>query len=674
MNQLISPKNLLSTASEHPENLLLFPMDVLKMGLTRPNRPEIKAAILAELFVRHYLSGDNKLNELIDQYLVHGESSRFDILMPFTERGHCDVAALFRQLWIPEPGDDLSRFCLDALRERFQFLLRADGMIPVILEGGADSQDETAFLLPFYFEEDGEDVGVFDIHGKELLNAQGNGEWSRHLKHLKIRAKVRVLCSGVDGLPFGGDSMMLPVQMAWWRKEGFSNWFNAYDPFQLVATGAFDDRELLKRVKIGAKAKAVMDSLYKATFVYPDNGEGVSGKHVLPLPENMTKDMIREKLLDFIEKTTSWPQEYAIRRMKSLSFEVRAWNISDWEILIQKIKNGAEIGKSEHPMEYLVFQMFLSEAYCHFGRTEEAKRYNERARGFAREHGTDFQELLLRLEIEQLVLYQDEEDFEKILELAPDLSDRLLNLGDTDLLMRYHGTMGQAQMFGTLAGIKGFSRQKGLENIEQAIHFAVQNKVDHDIAQDLNYKYLFYVLFMPGSEEEKSARQEAVHKVEELRYQQNPAYEKNRRFLMRFQTFSWYRQLLLTGKMPIVQESVEMKRILLDKSGKEDWLGCMVSKYLGALKAASGEIRQAEKWFQKAFQLIPSEQKNGILLLIKLTAYAEAYRSLRDEKYRLLGLELSKCINAPYLQTTLGKWQKYLTYPDSEFPGLAYWY
>ena len=669
----ISPKNLQICASGAPENLIFFPVDVLKKGLER--RPVIRAAIVAELFVRYYLSGDSQIAGLIKTQLTHDEFACFSTWLPFDDHDNRSTNILTEELWSSE--DDFSRLCQDAVRYRFQQLLQVDGMIPVSLKGQEESnnrEDSCAFLLPFILDEACEKHGVVDIHGKELLNHEGSPEWSENLLKLKIPASVRILCNSSIGLPFEGDSMMLPVQMAWWRKQGGTKGLLSYEPFSIIATGAFDENGLLKSVSVAEKANAIKNNLFEATFIYPLNNDVIPEKlKCLRLTQNLPKEKVLEHIRDYIEQNTHWPEEYALARSKSLAFEVRAWNVSNWQNMIKKIENGGGLNKYKHPKEYLLYLMFLSEAYCHFGHTNKAKEYNKKARQFATEKGEAFSLLLLRLEIEQLVLHQDEEDFDSIIALAPTLEEQLLKANDKDLWMRFHGTMGQAHAYGALAGIPTFLREKAFEHVKKAIAYAVDIKVEHDIAQDMNYMHLLYALFEPGTDEEKGAYDDADNQIRNLKDRDDKAYGKNLRFLVRFQALAWYRQLLRDGKPPRFERTSRLNGIIINEH-QADWLRCTVCKYIGALEAANGNLEEARALFTKAFASIKEDETEDILNLIKLTAYAEAYRSLHDEQYLNHAKMLLPKISATVCKYTLPAWKAYIDNPNNEFPGLSYWY
>ena len=669
----ISPKNLQLCASDAPENLIFFPVDVLKKGLNR--RPVVRAAVVAELFVRYYLSGNSCLATLIKGQLSHDEFVSFANRLPFDNHDTCSNKIFVEELWSSE--DEFSRLCQDAVRYRFQNLLQSDGMIPVVLKGkdnNSDLEGSYALLLPFILDEACETHGVVDIHGKELLNQDGVPEWSENLKKLKIPVTVRVLCNSSIGLPFEGDSTMLSVQMAWWRKQGGTEGLLSYEPFSIIATGAFDENDRLKPVAVAEKAKAINNNLFKATFIYPRTNETIP-EHLkcLPLTQNMPKEKVLEHIRDYVEQNTRWPEEYALFRLKDLAFEVRAWNISNWQNMIKKIENGGGLNKYKHPREHLLYLMFLSEAYCHFGHTKEAKQYNEKACRFAAKHGEAFSLLLLRLEIEQLVLHQDEEDLDNVIKLASSLENQLVKVNDNDLWMRFHGTMAQAHAYGSLAGIPFFSCEKAFTHVDKAIEYAVKNKVESDIAQDMNYKHLLYALFEPGTEDEHIAFQDALNQIKDLKDHHDKAYEKNLRFLMRFQAFAWYRQLLYDGKPPRFEKTYDLKFIIADEY-HADWLRCTICKYIGALEAANGNLDEARALFEKAFVSINDNENDAILILIKLTAYAEAYRSLRDEQYLNKAKLLLPKISPIVCQYSLPAWKAYIDNPNNDFPGLSYWY
>ena len=92
------------------------------------------------------------------------------------------------------------------------------------------------------------------------------------------------------------------------------------------------------------------------------------------------------------------------------------------------------------------------------------------------------------------------------------------------------------------------------------------------------------------------------------------------------------------------------------------------------MEAANGNIETARALFVKSFASINDDNEEDILNLIKLTAYAEAYRSLHDEEYLKQAKMLLQKIPSSAFKYTLPAWKSYIDNPNNDFPGLSYWY
>ena len=274
---------------------------------------------------------------------------------------------------------------------------------------------------------------------------------------------------------------------------------------------------------------------------------------------------------------------------------------------------------------------------------------------------------LRRLEIEGLIDLQDVEDFDSIRLLAGTLKTELERLNDDDLLMRYFGTMGQAHCYGFLSGISGFEQDTAKKYFTQALRHAQNLESEQDIAQDLNYNYLWYVLFDPASAEAALAYARAYDHIERNLQPYPQSQKKNRYFLQRFKLQALYRQLLTSGKTDPVDYPAED---LPEEAAF--WLQALVKKYLAALAAASGEKEISEQYFVKASVLLEQGVEDSIIAFIRMTTLAEAYRSLRSENWREAALASFSHLSDKYL-TASTPWQNYLL-NKTAYPGLNYWY
>lgn len=667
---------------KYPENLFRFPLDILTEGMNDCH--EAKVAVIAELFTRVFLSANQESDEaqIINRNLPDGELEDFLSLFPGP---HFNGDALNGNLWTP--GNEFSRCCLAAVRRRFQLLFKADGLIPVYC-GSA------SYWIPFHFFNEGHDVGVYDLRRSKGPAEQAEiTEWSECARRLGVTSSIMIHCSCVGGLRMSGVSLMLPLQLAWWRKKGE---LPEYNVFRLVSTGAFDSNMRLCPVATEEKILSLktLDSLLDYRFIYPESqNENPEARNVKILPSGMNRGDLISHVRKIAEQLDHLDLNYALRKIDGMDREVRLGNYSRWDVLLLRLKKAALFDQHNNTQKeaYLVNLILQSEANCHSGNTEEGRRLNERARNYASKQGSKFQKLLLRLEIDNLVLLQDMEKFTDVLEYVNQekLLEQLQELQDDDLWMRYYGTMGQAHAYGTLERLSGFSKESALDYFEKALEKAEAIGEIPEIAHDKNYIHLFYALFEPGTDDETEAYKQASNIISHLKETDEPNAIKNLYYLKRSQTLAWYRQLLTENKVPVYEVDASIKRLLRhDDEGADDWLRACVGKYLGALEAAkANDIRKngddaealkrqksAEDYFRNAMDAIQAEKSPGIKTLIKATVYAEAYRSLGEQKALEKARELIDTIPVDFICGSLPAWKAYIDNPDNDFPGLSYWY
>ena len=657
-----------NTLLNKPENLFLFPVSMLRNGLNSRMCVENRTAVMAELFIRVFLS--NNLNseeaELIREYLPEPLE---EFLSPFIGQV-VTQSMLDDELWSAK--DEFSQCCEAAVRHRLRLLFTADGLIPVFRENGGGS----AYLIPFSFKEGNSDrPGVFCLDGKEVP------EWSECAARLGIIQSVELHCHSAKDLHFHGSSLMLPLLMAWWRKQ---KELPSYNVFRLVATGSFDDDMSLGSVKTEEKEIAVFNQLYKPIFVLPESpSHNPKGSRTLPV--GIKPKPLLARLRPIVEPIAKIDLQYALQRLEPMSKEVYLYNYKEWDALIERLKILEDLfDKRRNPDAYLTNLMLQSAACCHAGRTAESEKLNQKAREFAKQHGDKYIKLLLRLEIENLVTETDNGRVENAVALGNQLTERLEQLRDTDLWMRFHGTLGQAIMYGTLLGAPGFSKEDAKTHLDKALDCAYQLDSDPDIAQDLNYLHLYQAIFAPGSEEELDAFKDAEKQVKRLTDGAQTEDDRmnatrNLFYLKRQQALAYYRVLLLTSHAP--DYDIDHFTLPLHSSrGAEDWVQCCVAKCLGALEAANGRIASAVDYFQKASLAITPEKNKGVKAQIRLAALCEAFRTLQREEYKQEALAI--LANEPNLldgqptspDTRITQSFKNFLDGISPFPGKVFWY
>ena len=668
-----------------PFNATLFSDDVVlgKARLSGGNAtPEKASAALAESLVRYFLTRDVKFRQPLDPVFGSESVDSFAALAAERLKG-VPISDIFRPLRSPRVDSRITECVLRVIRERFDYLLGAGGLIPVY-----DGNCRNGFLLPFAVMETSAGASeVTDINGREIP------DWTDAVRSLpdpggkpfRIRVDIDARYGLGAPLPLTGRSLMLPVQMALWRKSGK---LPRYNPLSIVSTGLFDDAGHLGIVETGEKAVAAA-KLPGTVFIYPsDSAEGRS-ETATPIRVGADLREVFECLRDIAEERYVFDSIYALSRLNSaeLADEMDVGRYGDWKRMARRLEIMLEqISKKRQPRDYLACLMMLGMANCHAAETTEALKWNQKARELAQSVG-GFEYQLTRLKIELLVMLTDNEDFDALFKNAEELcSDDLSKFGNAadDIRMRFFGTMGQALAYASLAKVGTGDPKRAKDSFEEAFHAAERllaserdcARLDRrygDLAHDANYLHLWDVFFSPDSSPE--SRHEA-----ELAYEAISdvgAKRKNYVFLMRQVALGFYRRLLLaTGVVvPPAEDGLSLEDIVEDAS-IEPWLRATIAKYVGALKAASGEADDARRLLKEAASLLDGGGHASVARKIAMTIRAEAYRSLRklfpDDAAQYLA-EAKQLIDG--VPDNGGRWRTWLEDPDhAQFPGLSYWY
>ena len=185
-----------------------------------------------------------------------------------------------------------------------------------------------------------------------------------------------------------------------------------------------------------------------------------------------------------------------------------------------------------------------------------------------------------------------------------------------------------------------------------------------NLAQDLNYLVLWHALFAPESPAlEKAYRQADAHIIANLH---GSFAVQNRAYLNRYRAFSLYRSFLENRTLPEFDAGVFLQSHTVD-----NWLQAATGQYIGALYAAEGKIREAEKLFEEGISLI-KDFSHPIIKCIYLTVLCQAFDSLGKEEYRTEARRVSEELKNEF-PDSVGMWQEYLE-GKGPFPGLKYWY
>ncbi|HCG25262.1 MAG TPA: hypothetical protein DE060_18715 [Lentisphaeria bacterium] len=647
------------TTRTAPENLIFFSGDrliaVVSDAMERYSE-DCRLECLAELVVRWYLKPSAEIEDCLDSAFPAKEWHSLKKLKEQEIFAIPTAAGLPQKLW--SSADPFLARCEVAMRKRLADLLETDGFIPVY--SGKD-----AFFLSFRLVDNDRMPLIGDSAGVRVEN------WTDPYLALfgenpKYRCIVR--CRQNPYLPpFSGHSLMLPLYLACQRKSGS---LPAYNQLRLLSTGAIEMGHL-KAVEIKEKQQALNLCFSNAYLFFPESSQIHSEeRNSVPLNIAFDLDAILEEVRRQIEaKGLVIPTfQDAKRRLEQLDYETRHANQDRWEIMLARLQtnmDAIQLSQDRSPESYLLCLMLKSAMHCHMGNTVEALKFNREAKEKAK--SLHLEKHLRRLEIEELVDLQDVEDFDSIRLLAGTLKAELERLEDDDLLMRYYGTLGQAHCYGFLSGIPGFERDAAQKCFTQALRHAQKLESEQDIAQDLNYNYLWYVLFDPVSAKAALAYAQAHDHIERNLQSYPQSQKKNRYFLQRFKLQALYRQLLTSGEIdPVDYHAEDLPEEAVF------WLQALVKKYLAAIAAANGEKEIAEQYFMKASVLLEQGVEDNIIAFIRMTTLAEAYQSLRSENWREAALASFNHLSNKYI-TASTPWQNYLL-NKTAYPGLNYWY
>ena len=685
-------------ASSSSRNAILIPDSVLIDALKGTSAERRVAR--AELAVRYYLS-PRKFKEYRRKggCDVAAELSAWigpEAFMDFmTECGRCEscvsseqqVERAFRKL--TGGACRLSDEDVVALRSAFLPWLIADGVIPVFNSDGS-------YLLPFSF-------GCKQVEAPRVTDWEGRGEfevWTAAIRRMDvgIDRDIHVAIDKVGTVKDCGDSLMLPVLMAWWRSRvDPADRLPRYSPIRFIATGAFEGGRL-GEVHTEEKEAKIDRDVDNGFLVRPGGGQT---RGSVPVGSDLTATIacIRE----MAELQYDAEPANADRRLVELDDAVRRGRTEGWETLIQRLDRLWEVQDPDVDDEsYLRGLMLRSAARCHAGMTEEALKLNreamDKARGNAR-----FLPQLLRLRIEELVLLEDEEDFTRTFALAADLekdlnefaaeekeSDRALDLG-----MRFHGTMGQAVAYAALSGLENCSPEEAKRHLEMAFKSAVElarrskdragcgkatDEAVYNCGQDANYLLLWAALF---SGDDIRAAAEKARRFANRSWENGVVDDavKNDRYRHRYEALGLYRAVLAGQVGVFADELSDIEREVVDKDC-DAWIRATIGKYLGAIAAARGDAEGARRWFGQASKELQGS-KYFVFQIIHMTVLAEAYRSLRMlEGYEGLAEDMRKGALAVFAsakdfeQWKKNDWRDWLMVKgeDAKFPGLQYWY
>lgn len=619
---------------KRPENVFLASEGELKgfVSDARVNGPPERVVALAELVVRWCLSGKDELSK----YLM-GILPDWNVFVQWYLGEDWGVSRELPSETVKWRDPEDFPGCEAKVRERLKLLFQADGFIPVYDSCSADA-DKTWFI-PFILEISEDSVSrVVYSNGEDIPEWQEQVEAA--LKGL-TSYRCRLLMQREPGFNPTGDSLMLPLRLAAWRKLGRDS-FPQYDVFRVLATGAFDGNNRLKAVGVSRKLNKLKSAFCKAVLIAPDApGEvGQSDRGIIRLDCGASDDELREQIQRFLERSqyVSITWRYALGRLSALTREVDEGNRGGWSELADFMRGIQERVKGRNPDAYLDFMRLYAVTLCHAGRTDESRRVNREAHDFALERKEIGKSL--RLQVEALVVAQDAGDLEAILVVADGFEkkiDSYTGPDKEDLLMRYYGTMMQFHAWGETLGIPGCSREESRRRGEQALGIAKKmsgavpsseedqkEKAESNVAQDLNYCHLWHALYEPGTTAEREAYKSALDQLSELGDQ---AKRKNRGFLFRQKSLAYLNAWKRGGVCPSIGE---LDAVMIRDEKCEGWQIAANRTHLGALYAAQGRQDLALMSFEEGAAKLPIEKCfDSVLGSIRFVLCAQAASSLR---------------------------------------------
>lgn len=663
-----------------------FSLDELKGAANQIHRnsTDFRNVVISELLLRYLISDfDNNfpLKDVIENicYKIGVDIDRFTGLdaRVFLQTKNTEKISL-KDFIFPKSSiapekykavNGLNAFFIKRVNEE---VLSADGFIPVC-------SDEKSLIIPFKIEL-GETFGAIDKAGNEIP------DWSNAVKLLckilntqfgvKIFSKFNVMPEG--------RSLMLPIAMAYFRKKGE---LPLYYIRRLFFTGEISENGSLVSVQVSAKKEYLKKTCPQACLVAPKStvGEIETNDDYLQLlnpgvsiyeVKNFVKNLIELKYPGLIrfEEVDFCNNKESIERYVNKKCS-KGWN----NVIKILSKYEDSLDEDENPIQFVLLHIIKSDAYCHIGQTGKSEECLKYVRKIIADKGLPIDEIdentLWQARFRSIINSLDKESFEYVENEFKDIDS--LQINDEDILMRYEGCKYRFYMYKALLERNENYKTKSLDAAKKAIKYAGAVGDVAEIIRDYNYRHMWYAVFEPGTEKERKAYEKCINKCNEL---DEDLKTKNLSFLSMQRWFSIYRQILMNNQCEHIQETS------IDDTC-EFWLKALICKYKGAWFARQKQFDKSLKMFDVALKSLEDNDyeinDREILGYIKMTIYAEAYRSmisLGDEVKAMEFLEKAKQLvekNKEEFETypSFKFWKAYLENPTTtEFPGLKYWY
>lgn len=616
---------LLTIVEERPENLLFAETErLLAFFHNGFNASDLRETVLAELIVRWCLSGNKKLEG--ELAVVMGDvwrcfSDWFNINRQWT-------STRFRPESIPgwADPDELPGLGI-ILRRRLDRLFDANGFIPVCNGFGV-------WFIPFQLDE--------SLKGAAWADRTEVTTWCEPVCRALLGTDysgIRIQLRQGGEVSVTGESLMLPVRMAALRGRPWG--LPHYDVLRVLATGAFDEQFHLADVELRPKVDAAVKQFRDVVFFGPDvPGEVVECKYFRCLESGLDEQAVFQRIRDELEQMpgcVKMNRDYALQRLPDMASHVDRENYCRWnEVAAQLEQIQGALSPWRDPGTWLEFCSLLATALCHAGRTEESRRCVCDDMSFARENG--YLAKALRLQVTAAVNAQDLGEMDEYRVLVSGLEEELSRFDGPekdDLLMRYHGTAAQANAWGALYEMEGFTEAAAKEHAETAVSIAQKiansatpdkkDEAESNLAQDLNYRHLIFAIFEPGTKAEEMAFRYAQQQLNEL---SEKAAKTNRYHQMRQKSLALLNAWRAGGAVPD-KDTLGNCRLPLDAEG---WLIAANRRHLGALAAAAGDAIEAQRCFKEGDEALPLDRCWApVLASIRLTLLVQAGCSLRGK-------------------------------------------
>ena len=694
-------------AKSAPENLMFFSnAELLEDYEYQPSY--IKNAILSELLVRFSFNTSNsELSQELLKFIPENSLTQFKTWLqhhnpsykpkpPINLIPDGAIVSNEEQEWF----NNLENCIFTRLEKLYG---ECDGILPVVVK-------DVGIAIPFTLEyADGE---IDPLERVVDLDNTSFPEWSRAVSdlvkskdapdsrmflHNYVRIRLLFHSNIIDIRLFNGNSLQFPVLLAFWRKE---NLLPTYSPFSIIATGEINDKRI-RRVEALQKFNSLKKQFNLLTFFCPSSSgikinddplltiidANTSIEDIISICQNRIENLVKDRS----SRNIILNSDYIKNRIDAITIYTKKDLESRWDQLISALlfieKRFRRLSNMDEET-YLNCLASLSFAYCHCGKTAEAIQYNRKGRKYAKK--CNLINTLNGLLIHQLVLFQDMDDLSSVSELSKEIYSQISQVDidqktQDDLLMRYHGTMAQVHIYGTLADIDGFCEKEALKNVDLAIDYAQKSGRIVDIIRDFNYRHLYYAFFKPGSEDERGEYMFARNYLQENSdLFEDKEYNGNLQFQFRQRCLAAYFQILRENQC---NDANIIKERYPSINNPIYWLKALSFKYLGAVNAFCNNGEEAQKYYDEAVELLEKDP-SPLFKYICMTIASDAYRSfsvLGDaqtaERYRQKALEMFSAngdfisfrSSTQWLNFLNASWEEFHA-SGEDFPGLHYYY